>query len=148
MTSKADFTDEEWRLVLEAPPSAGMIVVTAQHGGSFRETIAMAKAYAEARQQHGKSQLLDEIVAAKPERDHTHFHSADELKQHGLQSLRDAVTLLQKKATAEELEDYRQFIVTLSHKVAAAHREHGQDVGEAEQAAIDDITKALQETAG
>ena len=148
MTSKADFTDEEWRLVLEAPPSAGMIVVTAQRGGSFRETIAMAKAYVEARQQHGKSQLLDEIVAAKPERDHTHFHSADELKQHGLQSLREAVTLLQNKATTAEVDDYRQFIVTLSHKVAAAHREHGQDVGEAEQAAIDDITKALHETAG
>jgi hypothetical protein len=148
MTSKSDFTAEEWRLVLEAPPSAGMIVVTAQRGGSFRETIAMAKAYVEARQQHGNSQLLDEIVAAKPERDHTHFHSADELKQHGLQSLRDSVALLQKKATTDEVDDYRQFIVNLSHKVAAAHREHGQEVSESEQAAIDDITKALHETEG
>jgi hypothetical protein len=148
MTSKADFTDEEWRLVLEAPPSAGMIIVTAQRGGSFRETIAIAKAYVEARQQHGKSQLLDEIVAAKPERDHTHFHSADELKEHGLHSLRDAVTLLQHKAAPEEVEDYRQFIVTLAHKVAAAHREHGQEISEAEQHAIDDITRALHQTAG
>ncbi|MGO9823507.1 MAG: hypothetical protein ACLPTJ_22995, partial [Solirubrobacteraceae bacterium] len=71
MTSKADFTKEEWDLVLEGPPSAGMIIVTAQHGGTFRETIAIAKAYAEARQQHGESELLDEIVAAKPEVDHT-----------------------------------------------------------------------------
>jgi hypothetical protein len=148
MTSKADFTDEEWRLVLEAPPSAGMIIVTAQRGGSFRETIAIAKAYVEARQQHGKSQLLDEIVAAKPERDHTHFHSADELKEHGLHSLRDAVTLLQHKAAPEEVEDYSQFIVTLAHKVAAAHREHGQEISEAEQHAIDDITRALHQTAG
>jgi hypothetical protein len=31
--------------------------------------------------------------------------------------------------------------------VAAAHREHGQDVSEAEQAAIDDITAALNEPA-
>ena len=35
MTSKSDFTAAEWQLVLEAPPSAGMIVVTAQRGGSF-----------------------------------------------------------------------------------------------------------------
>jgi len=69
MTAKADFTDEEWDLLLEAPPSAGMIVVTAQRGGSLRETIAMAKAYVEARQQHGESELLDDIVSAKPERD-------------------------------------------------------------------------------
>ena len=100
MTSKSDFTTEEWQLILEAPPSAGMIVVTAQRGGSFRETIAMAKAYVEARQQHGESELLDEIVAAKPERDHTHYHSPEELKQHGLQHLRDSVALLETQGHA------------------------------------------------
>src|SRR5437016_560705 len=132
MTSKSDFTDEEWGLILEAPPSAGMIVVTAQRGGSFRETIAIAKAYAEARQEHGKSQLLDEIVAAKPERDHTHFHSFEDLKAQGLQHLRDSAALLEKKAAPEEVEEYRHFIVTLSNKVAAAHREHGQEASESE----------------
>src|SRR6202044_3118162 len=143
MTSKADFTPEEWQLILEAPPSAGMIVVTPQHGGSFRETIAMAKAYVEARQQHGKSELLDDIVAAKPERDHTHYHSPEELKQHGLQHLRDSVVLLESKATPVEVDEYRRFIITLSNKVAAAHREHGHEVSESEQSAINDITEAL-----
>jgi hypothetical protein len=145
MTTKSDFTAEEWHVVLEAPPSAGLIVVTAQRGGSFREAIAMAKAYVEARQQHGESELLDEIVAVKPERDHTHYHSPDELKQNGLQHIRDAIALLQRKATPAEVDEYRQFIITLSHRVAAAHREHGVEVSEAEQAAIDDVTKALSE---
>jgi len=77
----------------------------------------------EARQQHGESELLDEIVAAKPERDHTHYHSPEELKQHGLQHLRDSVAVLERKATPVEVDDYRRFIVTLTHKVAAAHRE-------------------------
>ncbi|HXA34108.1 MAG TPA: hypothetical protein VNV87_17785 [Acidimicrobiales bacterium] len=143
MTTKSDFSTEEWQLVLEAPPSAGMIVVTAQRGGTFRESIAMAKAYVEARKQHGESQLLDEIVAAKPERDHTHFHSHDALKQAGLKHIRDSVVLLQGKATPVEVDEYRQFIITLAHAVASAHREHGKYVSEAEQAAIDDITAAL-----
>jgi hypothetical protein len=143
MTSKTDFTAEEWHLILEAPPSAGWIVVTAQRGGSFRETIAMAKSYAEARQQHGKSELLDDIVATKPERDHTHYHSFEELKRQGLQHLRDSVTLLKAKATPEEVEEYRRFIVTLSERVAAAHREHGQGVSDSEQAALHDIAEAL-----
>ena len=147
MTSKTDFTEEEWRLILEAPPSAGMIVVTAQRGGSFRETIAMAKAYAEARQEHGNSKLLDEIVAAKPERDHAHAHSYEELKQQGLQHLRDSVALLEAKAAPEEVEEYRRFIITLSNKVAAAHREHGQDVSESERKAVEDITRALSGSA-
>ncbi len=148
MTSKSDFSTEEWHLILEAPPSAGMIVVTAQRGGSFRESIAIAKSYVEARQQHGESELLDEIVSAKPERDHTHYHSPEELKQHGLQHLRDSIALLERKATPAEVEEYRRFIVTLSHKVAAAHREHGQVVSESEQAAINDITEALNATVG
>jgi hypothetical protein len=148
MTTKADFSAEEWTLILEAPPSAGLIVVTAQRGGSLRETVAMAKAYVEARQQHGESELLDEIVATKPERDHTHYHSFEELKVAGLQHLRDAVALLQQKATPAEVDEYRRFIVTLAHRVAAAHREHGRDISDAEQAAIDEIESALGADAG
>src|SRR5580658_779342 len=116
MTSKSDFTTEEWKLILEAPPSAGMIVVTAQRGGSFRESIAMAKAYVEARQQHGESELLDEIVAAKPERDHSHYHSAAELKEHGLEHLRASIALLTGTAEPQEVDEYRRFIVTLAQK--------------------------------
>ena len=143
MTGKADFTEDEWKLVLEAPPSAGLIVLTAQKGGTFRETIAMAKAYTEARQEHGESELLDEITATKPERDHTHYHSPEELKQGGLQHLRDAVALVEAKATPEEVDDYRRFILTLADKVASAHREHGQSVSDAEHEAITEIGAAL-----
>ena len=67
MTAKADFSEQDWSTVLEGPPSAGMIVLTAAHGGTFKETFAIGKAYAEARQRHGESELLDEIVSAKPE---------------------------------------------------------------------------------
>ncbi len=143
MTGRADFTQEEWELVLEGPPSAGMIVLTAQRGGSLRESIAMAKAYVEARRQHGESELLDEIVAAKPERDHARYHSVEELKQHGLQHLREAVEVLARKATAEEVEDYRRFVLTLADKVANAHREGGETVSDAERAAIEEIAASL-----
>ena len=76
MTGKADFTEEEWELVSEGPPSAGLIVVTAQRGGVFRETFAIGKAYTEARRLHGSSQLLDEMVGARYERAHTRYRSA------------------------------------------------------------------------
>ena len=147
MTAKADFTPEEWRTVLEGPPSAGMIVVTAQRGGSIRETIAMAKAYAEARKHHGQSELLDEIVTAKPEIDHTRYHSAEELKDSGLQHLREAVRVLETKATPAEVEDYRRFVLTLADKVAAAHREEGgENISPAERAAIEEIAQSLGTT--
>jgi len=143
MTTKAAFTPEEWTVVLEGPPTAGMIVITAAHGGMFRETFAMSKAYAEARAQHGESELLDEIVAAKPHVDHSRYHSPEELKEHGLGHLRDAAALLESKATPEERDDYRRFVVALANKVAAAHREHGQSVSPEEAAAIEQITEAV-----
>jgi hypothetical protein len=143
MTSKAAFSPEEWKVVLEGPPAAGMMVITAAHGGMFRETFAMSKAYAEARAQHGESELLDEIVAANPKVDHTRSHSPQEFKEHALGHLRDAMALLESKATAAERDDYRRFVVNLANKVAAAHREEGQDVSAAEAAAIEEITAAL-----
>jgi hypothetical protein len=143
MTGKADFSKEEWELVSEGPPSAGLIVVTAQRGGTFHETFAIAKAYVEARQLHGESQLLDEIVAGRPERDHTRYRSFEELKQNGLQHLRDAVALLEQKATAEEVAAYKRFVLALADKVANAHREGGTNVSDAERAAIEEITATL-----
>jgi hypothetical protein len=143
MTTKAAFSADEWKEVLEGPPSAGMIVITAARGGTFRETYAMSKAYVEARAQHGASELLDEIVAAKPQLDHSRFHSPEELRAKGLEHVRDSVALLERKATPEEVEDYRRFVLTLVDKVAAAHREGGQSESPAETQAIGDIATAL-----
>ena len=147
MTTKSAFSQEEWTAVLQGPPSAGMMVVTASSGGMFRETVAMSKAYVEARQLHGHSELLDEIVAAKPKADHTRYHSFDELKDNGLQHLRETVALLESKAPAEEVDEYRHFVLSVANKVAAAHREHGQTVSPAEADAIAQITAALGSTA-
>jgi hypothetical protein len=143
MTTKAAFAPEEWTTVLEGPSTAGMIVITAAHGGTFRETIAMSKAYAEARAEHGESELLDEIVSTKPKVDHTRYHSPEELRDNGLGHIRDAMALLESKATAGERDDYRQFVLTLASKVANAHREHGQSVSPQEEEAIQQITAAL-----
>jgi hypothetical protein len=148
MTGKADFSPEEWEAVLKGPPSAGMIVITAQRGGTFRETFSIAKAYAEARKQHGESQLLDEIASTKPEIDHTRYHSAEELKNHGLEHLRAAVELLERKATPEEVDDYKGFVLTLANRVAEAHKEgflglSGERVSEAERGAVAEIASAL-----
>jgi hypothetical protein len=144
MTGKADFTTEEWDVVLEGPTSAGMIVSTAERGGTFREVFAMTKAYTEARKEHGDSALLDEVVSHKPEMDHTRAHSPEELKEHGLQRIRDAIALLEGKATPAEAEDYRRFVTSVAERVAGAKTEgDDQSVSDAERAAIAAITEAL-----
>jgi hypothetical protein len=143
MTGKSDFTEQEWDTVLKGPPAAGMIVASAAKGGTFKESFAIAKSYAEARQQHGASELLDAIVSAKPEVEHHMYHSYEEMKAAGLDEIRTAVGVLESKAAPDEVNDYRRFVLTLSDHVANAHREDGVAVSGGEQAAIADITSAL-----
>jgi hypothetical protein len=148
MTGKADFTEEEWKTILEAPPSAGLLVILSDRGGSIRETFSMASAYTEARKQHGDSELLDEIVSTKPETDRTRAGSPEELKQHNLDNIRQAVAVLKTKATDEEVEEYKEFISALAERVAEARKEgflglSGERVSDDERAAIGEIEAAL-----
>ena len=146
MTGKSDFTEEEWKTVLEGPPSAGVIVAAADRGGTFKESFAIAKAYVEARKQHGQSELLDEIESAKPQVDHSRFHSYDELKTAGLQHLRDAIALLERKASPEAIDAYRRFVMSVAERVASAHREDGMEISGPERAAMDEVAAAMGTT--
>jgi hypothetical protein len=142
MTDKADFTPEEWELVREGPPAAGMAVLMAEKGGTFRETWALAKTYAEARREHGESALLDALVAEKP--DVKRYGSPEEVDRVGLGRLNEAVALLEKKATPEEVDGYKGFVVGVAERVAEAHKEEGGAVSEAERAAIDRVKASLE----
>jgi hypothetical protein len=141
MTDKAAFTGDEWNLLREGPPTAGMIVLTASKGGSFRETWALAKSFAEARQKGGESELLDALAAEKPEL--KRYGSPDELEQQGLAKLGEAVELLTQKATPDEVEDYRRFTLEVAGIVAEAHREEGESVSENERQAIEKIETSM-----
>lgn len=148
MTAKADFSEEEWTQVLEGPTSAGLLVIASDRGGAIRETFSMAKAYTEARQQHGESELLDEIVSAKPQTDRTRAGSPEELKQHSLDNVRQAISVLRSRATEEEVDEYRKFILGLAERVAEARKEgflglSGERVSDEERAAISEIESAL-----
>jgi hypothetical protein len=140
MTGKADFTEEEWNTLREGPPSAGMIVLISSKGGSFRETWALAKTFAEARQQYGESELLDALVADKP--DTPRFHSPEEAEEKGLELVRQAVALVQAKAP-DDVEGYKRFVLEVAQRVAEAHKEGGEAVSAEEQEAIGKIESAL-----
>jgi hypothetical protein len=143
MTAKADFTAEEWATIVGAPLVAGMMVITASGGGTWRETFAFAHAWTDARKQHGASQLLDDIVAEKPKLDRHRFGSTEELRAQGQEQLTAAKALLAAKATPDELDAYASFVLTAAERVAAAHKEGGQSVSPEEQTVLDEIRDRL-----
>jgi hypothetical protein len=142
MTGKAAFTDEEWELLREAPATAGLIVLTAEGGGTFRETFALARAYTEARKQHGESELLDELVTAGP-KSGGHFRTKDDVRKRGLEQVREAGAVLRSKATPEDAEGYRAFVISLAERVAEAHKEGGQEISERERGVLGEIEASL-----
>jgi hypothetical protein len=143
MTDKSAFTDEEWKAISEGPATAGMIVLTAEHGGTFRETFALAKAYTEAREQQGTSEVLDAIVHERPQFDRHRFGNEQALQTEGVDQLRQAASALQAKGTPEDVEAYRTFVLELAQRVAAAHKEGDVAVSPGEQQALDAIAGAL-----
>ena len=150
MTTKADFNAEAWASVVEAPLLAGMELVAAERGGTLRESLAVGKTYSEARRQQGESPLLDQVVATPPSLDLARVkESGGEIGKLALTRLGEAVSVLEGKATPEEVTAYKQFVVTVAQAVANANREGGfvgiggKPVSDHEQSAIDEIRSAL-----
>jgi hypothetical protein len=149
MTKKADFNAEEWSKVVEGPMLAGMRVITADRGGTIRESLAMGQVYTRARQQQGGSELLDELVASPPAMDPNRIRSAGDVGQASSEGLREALGLLEQKASPEEVDAYKGFVRAVADAVARAHKEGGvlgvggKEVSAQEQAALDEIEAVL-----
>ena len=129
---------------------AGMRVVTADRGGTIRESLAMGQVYAQARQQQGGSELLDELVSSPPSLDPNRMREAGgEIGKVSGEGLREALRLLEEKASPEEVEAYRGFVRDVADAVARAHKEGGvlgiggKEVSPDEQKALDEIEAAL-----
>jgi hypothetical protein len=152
MTTKTEFNAEEWERVVQAPALAGLMVVIADLGGTIRETIALGRAYAEARRDGG-SELLEQIVATAPQLDPTSMGPADQLREQLPERIREAVRIVEEKATPEEAGEYREFVMRLADVVAHAHKEGGvlgiggKEVSPEEQAVLDELASTLGSTA-
>jgi hypothetical protein len=150
MTHKADFNAEEWSTVVDGPLYAGMRIISADRGGTLRETLAMSRAYQDARQRHGESELLDELVKSPPSIDPEQLQKAGgDIGTLTTQHLRGAMSILEAKATPAEVDAYKRFVMIVAQAAAGAHKEGGflgiggKQISDAENHALDEISNAL-----
>lgn len=139
--SSEPFTDEEWETVREAPELAGLLVLTADEGGSLREAFGLAKAFADARADHEDGGLVERIASAGPPGTRR-YELDEELRAHGLETLRRAWDLVRQKAPAER-DSYRAFVLAVAERVARAHTEEGEPISPREQDAIAAVEQAF-----
>src|SRR5215210_6168529 len=144
MTTKTEFNADEWERVARAPALAGLMVMLADRGGTIRESVALGRAFAEARRDGG-GELIEQLVASPPQLDPQSVGKPDQIPD----QIRQAVQTVEEKATPEEAQEYRQFVLRLGDVVAHAHKEGGvlgvggKDVSQDEQAALDQLSSTL-----
>ncbi|HEY6397268.1 MAG TPA: hypothetical protein VIX82_07420 [Solirubrobacteraceae bacterium] len=150
MTRKAEFNAEEWSTVVEGPLYAGMRVVSADRGGTLRETLAMGRVYQEARAHHADSELLDELVKSPPSIDPDRLReTGGDVSTIAADRIRAAMRIVEAKATPAEADAYKRFVMTVAQAVASAHKEGGvlgiggKQISDAENQALDEISNAL-----
>jgi hypothetical protein len=147
MTSKADFNAEDWSKVVSAPAMAALRVAAADRGGTFKESISLARAYQEARGQ--ESGLLGEILSSPPEIGPQDVKDKAQLGAVARERIREALGILERHAGPDELGAYREFILKVADTVAHAHKEGGflgvggKEVSESERSALAEIADAL-----
>ena len=147
--AKADFNAEEWSTVVEGPVLAGLRVVAAGRGGTVRESLAIGRVYNEARQHQGANELLDELVSSPPGADTKELQGADDLAAATTSRLREALSILGQKGSPEDVDAYKQFVVSVARAAAEAHKEGGfigiggKRISDEEQVALDEIQAAL-----
>jgi hypothetical protein len=150
MTRRAEFNADEWATVVDGPIYAALRVIAASHGGRLRESLAMGRAYQDARGRQGESELLDDLVKSPPAIDAEEVrHAQGNIAEVTTQHLRDAAGLVAAKATPAEADSYKTFVMTVAQAVASAHKEGGflgiggKQITDAENQALDEISTAL-----
>jgi hypothetical protein len=153
MTTKAEFNAEEWSKVATGPFVAGLAVIAADRGGTVRESMELARVIAEEQQAGDTPELIGELLRERPDAQSLMGEQQDRSPQ-GLQlrvheTLRDAVDLLQSKATPEEVEAYKQLCLEIGQRVAERTKSGGvlgiggERVSGEEQAALDELRATL-----
>jgi hypothetical protein len=161
MTGKADFTEEEWTRLKRAPFVAGMGITLADPGGpieAFKETSATLKTVLAAEGgERGElvGAIAGEVSAEARQRKNPMAgfkpSSAANAGVEILDELRAVGRIVAAKASREEAEAVRGWLLAVAQAAADAAKEggfmgfHAERVSEGEQRMLDRLAVALDE---
>ena len=158
MTTKSDFTDDEWTRVVRAPFVAGMAISLADPGGPIeaaKETMATLKT---ATNPPSREQLLAEValdvqaLTQQKKSPLSGYRPTAEGKPWGeqvLEELRGVQALVAAKAAPDEAAAFGEWLVAAAQAAADAAKEGGfmgfraQLVSEREQSMLDQVRAAV-----
>jgi hypothetical protein len=159
MTSKADFTEEEWARLGRAPLVAAMAISLADPGGpieTLRESSAALQTVIEAAQSGSDGEFVQEVARDFADKARHRQNPMAGFKPKGrdageevLAELRAINQLLVEKTTPEEREQFREWLKTAAQRAATAAKEGGflgfraELVSEREQLMLDRLAEVF-----
>lgn len=161
MSTKADYTAEEWQLLIDIPTMVGAaVMVIGKSGlGSLKESFAMAQGTLSAVEGFPDNELVQALVDARIKEGTkstieslSHPYKGlgrEEFKQVVVDKCREATELLARKSTEQEAEGYKTWAISIGEKVAQAAKEGGflgfggEQVSQEEKVALQEISTAL-----
>jgi len=159
MTTKSDFTDEEWARLERAPLVAGMAITLADPGGpieAVKESVAAIKTVTEAAESGAEGGLVDEVAKSVAEKARQRQSPLGDFKPRGalagqeiLDELQAVNGILTEKATPEDASSFRKWLLTAAQRSADAAKEGGfmgfkaERVSEGEQKMLDKLSEVL-----
>jgi hypothetical protein len=157
VTTKDDFTDEEWTRVVRAPFVAGLAITLADPGGPIEAAKETAATLKSATNPPSREQLLAEVAleiqAMAQQRQHPlkGYRQTDGASpgQQVIEELRDVQTIVAGKATPEEASAMAAWLVASAQAAAQAAKEggfmgfHAERVSEREADMVDQVRKAV-----
>ncbi len=142
MTSKINFTTDEWQVICDAPLAVGAAVAIAAPSGvmgSIKEGIALVNSMMHAAQRHPHNQLIQDVVPKGVSREkidlwtkvaRTMMQQSDStrLTSAALETCQRVAVILQSKADPQEADEFKRWLLEVGEDVARAAKEGG-DVG-------------------
>jgi hypothetical protein len=159
MTSKAEFTEEEWARLKRAPFVAGMAISLADPGGpieALKETAATLKTVTGAAESGSRGELVDAVAREVAEELRKHKSPLAGFRPKGatagveiLNELREVNGIVSEKAEPDEAAAYREWLLNAANDASEAAKEGGfmgfraERVSEGEQRMLAELAKVL-----
>jgi hypothetical protein len=134
VTTKSDFTEEEWTALTRAPMVAGMAITLADPGGPIevvKEASAVLK-FATGTASEEREDLVGEIAQEMRGQVEQRKNPAGDFKPRGamagkeiLDELSRVNEIVEAKATPEEAQAFREWIMESAQRAAEAAKEGG-----------------------
>ena len=140
MTTRADYTVEEWRTLSQLPVAVSLAVITSGKSNPMqrvRELTSMVQTLEDTRRQQPANELVTAVAVADGERPPDGARSAGALaspdlsqggaalRRQAVAQCRQAVSILAAKSTPAEAEGYKRWVLAIGRKVAEAAKEGG-----------------------